>query len=81
MKEIRRFREYVASEWEINGACRSCGWHGAMSEYDLHLPGAEDLSRGYYHLPCVSDYSEGEHRGVRIPLDRWSPDAPAEDKP
>ena len=60
---------YIQEQWEQQGECASCGWHAALSEYDL---GDIDIDyrRNRIELPCLSkDEDTHGHRGVRIYFD------------
>ena len=57
-------QEIIKREWEKQGMCQSCGYHGLLYEYgdisDIEIN--EEMNR--IELPCLS--GESGHRGVRI---------------
>ncbi len=67
--ESRKVKEkIIESRWDNHGDCCSCGWHGALYEYDLD---DFEVNKGKMRLEahCISDNEDSsDHRGVRIPI-------------
>lgn len=76
---IDTLRLRLARRWDAEGACRSCGWHALLSEYDTgdaDLDEALRMRGGLLWLPCLSKNEDGsDHRGVSIDLTDGGDDA------
>lgn len=74
---LAEYRQYLETIWDDYGACRSCGWHGLISEHvwgSGDMPEDSDYAQGFIEYSCVGEYaSEGGHKGVRIPLPTSAP--------
>lgn len=72
-EQIAAAKAVIEKSWDDSGACRSCGWHGAMYEHqieDWEIVWALEKNAGILDLGCVAKDREGSdsHRGVRINL-------------
>ena len=72
--QIEAARKRLVDKWDAEGACGSCGWHGALYEHDVtddDLSSALDENKGMLELSCVNkdDADSWSHRGVKIRID------------
>ena len=66
-KLVAFLRSAILGRWS-DGACRSCGWHAGLYEYeDAELVDGLDPDGTVVELPCLGDAEDrASHRGVRI---------------
>lgn len=70
-KKIKAARKILESNWDSQGSCNSCGWHGGLYQYDVwdeDIVEALENNKGWLELGCVNKDDEGSgiHRGIKI---------------
>ena len=76
---VQQARQRLEAQWDAQGDCGSCGWHGALYEHNVDDDDIrEALKTGWLELNCVSkDADDADtHRGVKIFIGATAPATP-----